>query len=231
MIKTTLRYIGVVVSLILGVEICILFFFSSQEKYAPEYSLNSPSHYTNLFNDSAKRNMVLYVTNQIKGRLPISRYVYDERLSVIVYELNVRSNSTIDSLINSHGGSAGIIFGKRFYKLDIGQLNLSYACDSVGFVDRVFLYTNDDSAKVTYKSQDVLCIKALIDNLAIRYEKAGSPDILIEKRPQDSQKIPIELTFAKQNGSLYVILISPMINNQNDFGQYAQFFLNPHIFS
>jgi len=46
-------------------------------------SFTSPDDYKDLFNDSAKHKMVLYATNVIKGKNPISEYTYDERHSVV----------------------------------------------------------------------------------------------------------------------------------------------------
>jgi hypothetical protein len=97
----SLKIIGYCIGLVLLIELVTLLFFSHHSR-GSTVSFTSPDDYTDLFNDSAKHKMVLYVTNVIKGKNPISEYTYDERYSVVVYKMNISPAPYLKSLITQN---------------------------------------------------------------------------------------------------------------------------------
>jgi hypothetical protein len=228
--KRTFKYLGITFGIAMAVEMCLLLIGFGNNKYVPTYSFSSPPDYTDLFNDSARHKISLHVTNLIKGRNPIAEYVYDDRISIVVYKINVPVDAPIDSLLAQGYESARRGLLKRYCAVTAGQLKMFYRCDSIGLVEKIFISYYGDSVRRIFKNRNLMSVKMLLGGLAIQYEEKGLVDLEVEKDRQKKGKIPTELTFLKQGDAVFLILSSPTFNGSIDISGFSREILNENFF-
>lgn len=193
--------------------ITVLEFFTHSD-YSPNYSLESPAEYTELFNDSAKLKTVLYMTNLIKGRNAISEYLYDNKYSIILYKLNVPSGETLKSLIRPGYAPVDLSFFKTSSEMKINQVTLAYGHDSIPAVGEVLVTFYGDSAVNIFRNDSISCVKAWLNKLLIQYDSKRSVDIKIGIRDPFTRRIPAEFVFIHRGNGLFFIFISPIVEKQ-----------------
>lgn len=228
--KRVFKYLGITFGVIMSIEMCLLLIGFGSKEYAPTYSFSSPSDYTDLFNDSAKHKVSLYVTNLIKGRNPIAEYVYDDRISIVVYKINVHAGGVLDSLLVPGLDFARPGWFHRYCAVTPGQLKMSYRCDSVGLAKKIIVSFSGDSISRIFKNRNLLSVKMLLGGVAIQYEKKGLVDLEVEKYRSINDKISTELTFLKQGDAVFFILISPTFNSYIDSTGFSRKILNENFF-
>jgi hypothetical protein len=225
MLKIAFLVLGAILLILIG----ILEFWGHSD-YSPKFSFISPKEYTDLFNDSAKEKTTLYVTNLIKGRCPISEYNYDGNYSVIIYQIDVWPNATLSSLLKSGKKQRDLSFGRVYSILDIAQLNLYYACDSVPISDNIFLTFYGDSAINIFRSDSISCVKLQMDKLFIQNNKSQETDIKLEIRKPLAARIPIEIVFIRRRSGVFLVIISSISETHYLSGDLPQSILNNNFF-
>jgi hypothetical protein len=215
MLKRVFRYLAIVVAIVLAIEFCVILFAGSNP-FLPTVSFVSPTDYTALFNDSAKSELSLRVTNLIKGRPPIAQYIYDHRLSVIVCKFRVPPSGSLLSVLSQNVENVRLPFGHQYCTVTLGKLRVSYACDSVGIVKKIIFTYYGDSAMRLFKSENMITFKMYLSNLYIQYDNKGKPDIEIGPGRGNRGKIPINGAFIRQENSVYFVLISPLAQDDLD---------------
>jgi len=228
--KKVFKYFGIGIGIIMAVEMCLLLVGFGSNEYAPTYSFSSPADYTDLFNDSAKHQVSLRVTNLIRGRNPISEYVYDDRISIVVYKINVHPSAPLDSLLaqGSEFARRGLL--KRYCAVTAGQLKMFYRCDSIGLVEKIFISYYGDSVSHIFKNRNLVSLKMLLGKLKLQYDKKGQTDLEVEEDRQKNDIISTELTFLKQGDAVFFILISPTFNSNIDISGFSRKILNENFF-
>jgi len=227
--KKVFKYIGIGIGVVLCGEICILI-TAGGNKYSPKYSFSSPSDYTDLFSDSARHKVSLRVTNLIRGRNPISEYVYDDRISIVVYKINVDASAVLDSILVQGFDFARRGLFKRYCALTAGQIKMSYACDSIDSVKKIIVSFYGDSLSRIFKNRNLVSVKMLLDKVGIQYEKNGRTDLEVEEYRPKGNKISIELTLLKHGDAVYFILISPTFNSNVDITDFSRTILDKKLF-
>lgn len=183
--------------------------FYRHSEFHLKYSFSSPQEYTDLFNDSAKQRTSLYVTNIIKGRNPISEYVFDSGYSVLIYKISVPGHAILDSALRQ-GTHADLPFDGMYSSFSVGQLNLYFSWDSVLIANNIILTIYGDSVIHVFKSDSVSCLKLELKRLIIQNGKDRKTDIKLEGRNGWGVKVPVELVFVRGEAGLFIVFISPM---------------------
>jgi hypothetical protein len=147
-------------------EFCLLLIPIGSSKYFPTYSFSSPSYYTDLFNDSAAHQVSLHVTNVIRGRNPISEYIYDDRISIVVHKIDVPASVELDSLLVPSLDRGQLGFFQQYSALNPGQLKMSYRRDSVGLVKKIVVSFSGDSISRLFKNRNLISLKILFGQAA-----------------------------------------------------------------
>jgi len=208
----------------------ILLFFSC---HSPELTISftSPDDYTDLFNDSAKHKMVLYVTNVIKGKNPISEYTYDERYSIVVYKMNISPVPYLKSLITQNKRLLDFGSGGNSYEeFQVEQLNFNLNFDPVTEADKINISFQADSAKNIFRNDTVSSSSFLLNKMEIQYNEKTHSELVITKRHAFSKNIPMVLTLVKKEKFLYFVFLSPVFKNDLDLNGLPRAILKKTLF-
>ncbi|HTR31399.1 MAG TPA: hypothetical protein VMH27_19135 [Puia sp.] len=211
------------------IALIISLFLFNHSDYSPKYSLSSPPEYTNLFDDSAKTKMTLYITNLIKGRNPISQYIYDSDYSVIAYLMDFKTDAPLDSLLRSGTGKPGLHIGSNYPTLHIGQLALSYAADSVQPSSHLTISFFGDSVFTVFRTKAVWCIRQQMSAVVIENGRHNA-DITLTPFALTVPKVPIEIAFIRNNDGVFLLIISPTSRTRGMPDDLAKSVINKTLF-
>lgn len=166
----------------------------------------------------------------IKGRNLIAEYVYDDRLSIVVYKINVHAGEVLDSVLVQSLQFARPGWFHRYCAVTPGQLKISYRCDTVSPTKKIIVSFSGDSVSRIFKNRNLVSVKMLLGGLAIQYDKKGPVDLEVEKYRSINNKISAELTFLKRDDAVFLILISPTFNSDIDISGFSRKILNENFF-
>jgi hypothetical protein len=202
-----------IIAFIIVLLIFAAFKFLSKSEHWAKVSFIAPPDYSDLFNDSAQEQLILKVTYLINGRNPMSNYFYKDRYSVLVYKINIPSDSTLKSIIRQDFKGANKSLTMDYTELGFHQFKLSYAGDSVPEAKNVLVTFYGDSVAKIFKNDSVNSVYIVLNRIIIRYEANEGPDIIAEKLNAFKDNTPMILIFVKRKSSLYFIFVSNIDNN------------------
>ena len=229
-LKNGLRVLGYCIGLVVLIEVVMLLFFSHHSQ-GSTISFTSPDDYTDLFNDSAKHKMILYVTNVIKGKNPISEYTYDERYSVVVYKMNISPAPSLKSLITQNKKLLDLGFwGSSYDEFQVEQLDFNVNFGSITPADKINISFQADSARNIFRSDTVSSSGFLLNKMEIQYNDKTHAELMITKRRSFSKNIPMVLTLVKKEKFLYFVFLSPVFKNDLDLNDLPKAILNKNLF-
>ncbi len=224
------KVIDYCIGLVLLIEVVMLLFFSHHSQ-ASTVSFTSPDDYTDLFNDSAKHKMVLYMTNVIKGKNPISEYTYDDRYSVVIYKMNIFPAPSLKSLITQNKRLLDFgLWGSSYEEFQVEQLNFNLNFDSVTEANKINISFQAESAKNIFRNDTVSSSKFLLNKMEIQYNEKTHCELMITKRRPFSKNIPIVLTLVKKGKLLYFVFLSPIFKNDLDLYGLPRAILKKNLF-
>ena len=209
--------------------VAIWLFFSCHS--AATISFTSPEDYTDLFNDSAKHKMVLYVTHVMKGKNPVSEYTYDERYSVLIYKMNITPVPSLKSLITQNKRLPDVgLWGSSFEEFQVEQLNFDLSFDPAAQADKINISFQADAAKNIFRNDTVSSAVFLLNKMEIQYNDKAHAELMITKRRPFAKNIPIVLTLVKKGKFLYFVFLSPVFKNDLDLNDLPRTILNKNLF-
>ena len=224
------RVVGYCIGLVVLILVVMLLFFSHHSP-GSTISFTSPDDYTDLFNDSAKHKMVLYVTNVIKGKNPISEYTYDERYSVVIYKMDIATVPSLKSLITQNKRPLDFSsWGSSYEMFQVEQFNFNLNFDPVTEADKINISFQADSAKNIFRNDTVSSSGFLLNEMEIQYNDKTHSELVITKRRSFSKNIPIVMTLVKRGKLLYFVFFSPVFKNDLDLNDLPRTILKKKLF-
>ena len=172
--------------------------------YNPITTFSAPLDYVNLFNNDARKKLVLKVNYVIKGRNPIALFDYEKKYSVLVYKLDASKDISLKNLVKQDIHDNGGI-GSGFTTLKTENLQISYTWDSIPLIDEAIITFYGKYLATSFKNDKIISTSAYLKKFYLKYGKKKSLDIFIEKRESNSIDLPTEIMTIKNGRSLYFV--------------------------